>query len=119
MASGKHVLRTHKSYLAFLGHRLSGLVLALFLPFHFLLLGTAIEGDAALDQALALTANPLVKFAEWGLIILLALHLLFGLRVLALEMTSWPSRLDNRTGWILPAAGIAAVVGLVFIFRTW
>lgn len=107
-------LRRHKSYLAFVGHRLSGVALALFLPLHFLLLGTAINDTDALQRALAFTDHPLVKIAEWGLVVLLALHLLFGLRILALELTRWPSRFDNRTAWVLPALIVALLAGVVF-----
>ena len=46
--------RNHAGYWAFLVHRLSGLGLALFLPLHFLVLGTAIEGAAALDGVLTM-----------------------------------------------------------------
>ena len=56
--------RNHPGFWAFTAHRLSGVVLALFLPVHFLLLGTAMEGASGLDGALALTENPLVKIAE-------------------------------------------------------
>jgi len=47
-------------------------------------------------------------------VVLLTVHLLFGLRILALEMTSWPSRYDNRTGWVLPAVVIALLAGGLF-----
>ena len=107
-------LRSHKSYLAFVGHRLSGVALALFLPLHFLLLGTAINDADALQRALAFTDHPLVKVAEWGLVVLLTVHLLFGLRILALEMTSWPSRYDNRASWVIPALVISLLAGVIF-----
>ena len=90
------------------------MALALFLPLHFLLLGTAINDADALQRALAFTDHPLVKIAEWGLVVLLALHLLFGLRILALELTRWPSRFDNRTAWVLPAVIVALLAGVVF-----
>ncbi|MFK5980106.1 MAG: succinate dehydrogenase, cytochrome b556 subunit [Rhizobiaceae bacterium] len=109
--------RYHKSYFAFLGHRLSGLALAIFLPFHFLALGLALEGDDALDQVLAFTDNPIVKFAEWGLVILIALHFSFGIRVLLLEFTPWPNRTDPRLGWVLPGLFAAGFVGLIFIVQ--
>lgn len=85
-------MRPHRRqplYLAFLLHRLSGLALALFLPFHFYLLGLALTGAAALDGALAWTEGTLVKFAEFGLVFLLAVHLFGGLRLLALEFLPW------------------------------
>ena len=111
-----HPLRTHKSYLAFIGHRLSGLALAIFLPFHFLLLGTAIEGAAALDNAIKLTDNTAVHIAEWGLIVLLVIHLGFGIRLLALEFTEWPTRQNNRAGWILPATAVSVLLGMLFLW---
>lgn len=111
-------LRTHKSYTAFLGHRLSGIALALFLPFHFALLGSAFGGAEGLDNLLVYTDLPLVKLAEWGLVMLLALHLLFGTRVLLLEFTPWPSRTDSRTGWIVPSAAAAVFIGIIFLIQT-
>ncbi len=105
------------SYIAFTLHRLSGLVLALFLPFHFLVLGLAIEGEAALDGMLAWTAQPLVKVAEWGLVVLFALHLLLGLRVLVLEWAPWPDGTSAamKEGWVLGAIVTALAVGTSFI----
>ena len=66
-------------------HRLSGVALALFLPVHFWALGQGLEMDALLRW----TEQPLVKFAEWGLVVLLAAHLGGGLRVLAIEFLDW------------------------------
>lgn len=103
--------------LASIGHRLSGIALALFLPFHFLLLGTALNDDASLQSALAFTDNILVKVAEWGLVVFLVIHLLFGIRILVLELTAWPHGKANRQNWILPMVVIAFVVGLIFWIR--
>ena len=41
--------RNHPGHWAFIAHRLSGVALALFLPFHFLMLGLALDGAAAFD----------------------------------------------------------------------
>ena len=81
--------RSNALWIAFLVHRLSGLALACFLPLHFLALGLAIDGEARLDSFLKWTANPLVKMAETGLVFLLAVHMLGGLRVLVIENLSW------------------------------
>ena len=110
-------MRTHKSYLAFIGHRISGLLLALFLPVHFLVLGLALEGAESMDRFLTLAELPMVKFAEWGLVVLLSVHLLFGTRVLMLDMTQWPNLRDGRTAWIIPSVVAALVVGLVFVLQ--
>jgi len=102
----------HKGRYAALAHRLSGVLLAVFLPFHFLTLGLAIEGAARLDGFLAWSDQPLVKIAEWGLVTLLSVHLLAGLRVLALEFLPWRSA---RKGWITAGGVIAAATGLAFL----
>lgn len=109
--------RQHKGYYAFLGHRISGILLALFLPVHFYVLGLALDRRAALDQFLAFGEMPLVKFAEWGLIILLALHFCFGVRLLVLEFFSWPSPRQARTNWIVGGVVVSLVVGFIFLLR--
>ena len=102
----------HAGRYAALAHRLSGVLLAVFLPFHFLALGLAIEGEARLDSFLAWSDQPLVKIAEWGLVTLLAVHLLAGLRVLALEFLPWRG---PRKPWIAAGGALAAATGIAFI----
>lgn len=91
---------------------MSGVLLALFLPFHFLALGLAIEGEARLEGFLRWTDHPLVKFGEWGLVVLLTAHLFFGLRVLAIEFLSWPGHLKGVIG---VGAGAALLMGVIFL----
>ena len=79
----------HWGFVAAVLHRLTGLALAIFLPFHFLALGLALEGDEALDGFLAWTEAPIVKVSEVLLVAALALHMGLGLRVLALEFLPW------------------------------
>ncbi|MDH3377987.1 MAG: succinate dehydrogenase, cytochrome b556 subunit [Gammaproteobacteria bacterium] len=110
-------LRTHRSYVAFLGHRLSGIALAIFLPIHFIVLGLALSGAENLDRMLAFTDLALVKFAEWGLVMLLSIHLFFGVRVLMLELTKWPNRTDPRSDWIVPSVIAALAIGVVFLLQ--
>jgi len=105
--------RNHRAYWAFLGHRLSGLALVVFLPFHFLVLGLAVEA-AELDRFLVWTDLGIVKLAEWVLVVLLALHLMFGLRLLVLELLPWPDG-NARLSWILPGLAASLVIGGVFL----
>lgn len=88
-------------------HRASGLALALFLPAHFWLLGQGL----AMDAFLKWTEQPLVKLAEWGLVLLLAAHLGAGLRVLALEFLPWR---DWQKSLAAAAAALALAWGLAF-----
>ena len=105
--------RRHAGYAAFVLHRLSGVLLALFLPLHFLVLGLALEGARSLDAFLAFSELPWVKVSEWGLVVLLCVHLLFGLRVLVLELLPWRGARKRWIGW---GAGLAAAIGVLFAF---
>jgi fumarate reductase subunit D len=109
--------RSHRNYLAFVAHRLSGLALALFLPAHFWVLGLALEGAEDLDGFLTFAELPLVKLAEWGLVILLSLHMLFGLRLLAVEFLPWPARTNGYQKWLVPAALAAFAAGALFLWQ--
>ena len=103
--------RNHPAYWAFWLHRVSGLLLALFLPLHFLALGQALHGAAALQGFLSLADQPLFRFAEWGLVMLLALHMTGGIRLLLIEFAPWSGL---RQDWIAVALGAAAAAGLAF-----
>jgi fumarate reductase subunit D len=104
--------RGHAAYGAFIVHRLSGLALALFLPLHFLMLGQALQGEAALDVFLRWTQAPLVQFSEIALVFLLAAHLTGGLRLLFVEFVGWRS--ETQKILIASAGGIAAFCALAF-----
>jgi fumarate reductase subunit D len=95
-------------------HRLSGLALAIFLPIHFFVLSLAIHGGARLDTFLRWTDQPLVKFAESGLVFLLTVHLLGGLRVLVIENFNWR---DGQKRLAMLAATLSAVIAFVFLVR--
>ena len=102
----------HRGRYAAFAHRLSGVLLAVFLPFHFLALGLALEGADRLDGLLTWSDQPIVKIAEWGLVTLLAVHLLAGLRVLVLEFLPWR---DSRKGWVTAGGVLAAATGRAFL----
>jgi fumarate reductase subunit D len=108
--------RAHPAYWAFLMHRLSGLALALFLPLHFWALGQALHGAAALDGFLKWADQPLFKAAEWGLVVLLALHMMGGVRLLLIEFG--PAS-GLRKNWIAGAVGFAAAAGMAFGLALW
>lgn len=97
-------------WVAALIHRLSGIGLAIFLPMHFLALGLAIEGEASFDGFLKWTENPLVKAAEAGLVVLLTLHLLGGIRVLLIENMKWQ---PGQKQMAIAAIAMALFVGIL------
>lgn len=101
-------------WIAALVHRISGLMLAIFLPVHFNVLGRAVERSAQLDAFLRWTDQPLVKFAEGGLVFLLTVHLLGGVRVLLIENFAWR---DGQRQLATLAAAAAAVIAFIFLVR--
>jgi fumarate reductase subunit D len=101
-------------WIAALVHRLSGLALAMFLPLHFLVLGLAINGETRLEEFLRWTDWPIVKVAEAGLVLLLVIHLLGGLRLLVIENFSWR---NGQAKLAAAAASVSMIVAFVFLVR--
>jgi fumarate reductase subunit D len=101
-------------WIAAMIHRLSGIALAIFLPFHFLVLALAIHGGAKLDGFLRWTDQPWVKASEGGLVFLLTVHLLGGLRVLVIENLDWR---DGQKELATIAAAVSAIVAFIFLAR--
>ena len=106
--------RNHPAYWAFIVHRASGVLLALFLPFHFWALGQALQGEQKLESFLRWSDQPLVKAGETALVLLLAAHMTGGLRLLALEFLAWR---DWQKSLLAVAAGIALATGLAFLLN--
>jgi succinate dehydrogenase cytochrome b556 subunit len=94
-----------------LAHRLSGLALAFFLPLHFWALGQALEGESKLESFLRWTDQPLVKASEWAIVLLLAVHLTGGVRILMIEFLPWR---DWQKTLAAVAAATALAIGLLF-----
>ena len=110
------MMRPHRQqplYLAFLLHRFSGIALALFLPFHFWVLSYALTSPDKLNGFLSWAEQPLVKFAEFGLIFLLAVHIFGGLRLMALEFLPWSPK--QKTLAALSVGVSLFVSGLFFL----
>ena len=103
--------RAHPGFILAMAHRISGLALAAFLPLHFLTLGSALRGAAALDETLRLIDLPAFKVGEWILVVLLAVHLACGLRVLVIEFRPWSG---SRKNWWTGIAVVGMAAGLAF-----
>lgn len=106
--------RNHPAYWAFVVHRVSGVMLALFLPLHFWALAQALQGEARLDSFLRWTDQPLVKAAEVALVLLLALHMSGGVRLLMLEFLAWR---DWHKSLFAAATGVTVALGLAFLLN--
>lgn len=108
------VARAHPLWLAYIVHRISGLLLALFLPLHFWVLAMAMTDPARLDGFLHLTEAGVVKLAEFGLVFLLAVHMFGGLRLMAMEWLPWtPSQKTLAAG----AAAVSFLIATLFFMQ--
>ena len=114
MSASATTHRRSALWLAALAHRLSGLALALFLPLHFLMLGLALRGEAALQAGLGYTDHPLVKLAEGGLVFLLCIHMLGGIRLLVVENFAWR---EGQKNFAAAAFAVAVCAGLFYVLR--
>ena len=105
--------RAHPLWLAFILHRLSGVGLAVFLPFHFWVLAMATTAPQRLDSFLQLTEAGIVKLAEFGLVFLLAVHMFGGLRLMAMEWLPWTP--PQKTLAAAATATSFLIAGLFFL----
>jgi len=103
--------RNHPAYWAFIVHRVSGLLLAAFIPLHFWALGQALTGEATLQGFIVWTDNVAVKVAEFGLVIALAAHLAGGARLLMLEFLPWR---DWQKSLFAVSVALSVGAGLLF-----
>ena len=103
--------RNHPAYWAFIVHRVSGVALTLFLPLHFWALAQALQGEARLETFLRWTDQPLVKFAEVALVVLLAAHMAGGVRLLAIELLPWR---EWHKSLLAAATVVSVAAGLAF-----
>lgn len=118
MASPRNTAyRREPLWLAAMVHRISGILLACFLPAHFLVLGLALDGEARLDGFLAWTRSPLVKLAEAVLVGLLAVHLLGGVRLLVIENLAWRDGQKRMATTVVTLAVAVAAIFLLAVYR--
>ena len=93
---------------------MSGLALAVFVPVHLYTLSLAVQEAARFDAFLEWTEAPTVKAGEALLVLLLAGHLVGGLRLLALEFLEWR---DWQKSVVAITAGVAVACGLLFLMN--
>ena len=106
--------RAHPAYWAFVVHRVSGLLLTLFLPLHFWALSQALD-PAVLDRFLAWTREPLVRFTEAGIVLALAAHLAGGVRLLLVEFVGW--RAEAQKSALALGAAFVVIVGAFLVLN--
>ena len=106
--------RNQANYWAFIVHRVSGVILTMFIPLHFQVLNLAVRDAKSFDSFAAWAEAPLVKLVETFLIVLLAMHFMGGLRLLAIEFLPWR---DWQKSVVAVTAGLSLAVGLIFLLN--
>lgn len=103
---------------AWLLHRLTGLVLAAYLVPHFISINAARGGPEALDAELAFYDAPLFAALEWLLVGVVAFHACNGLRVIALDAFALSGHQRLLFWLVLLACGtVFAAASLLFVPR--
>ena len=110
--SARH--RNQANYWAFIVHRVSGVILTMFIPLHFQVLNIAVRDAKSFDGFTAWAEAPLVKLVETVLIVLLAMHFMGGLRLLAIEFLPWR---DWQKSVVAVTAGLSLAAGLVYLLN--
>jgi fumarate reductase subunit D len=77
------------------------------------MLSQSLRGAEGFEKSLGLTDFWVFKFGEWALVILLAVHLAGGIRLLMIEFGPWRGL---RKGWIQASILFAIACGLLFLY---
>lgn len=85
--------------------RVTGLLLLLYLLLHVRTIHALREGPAAFDNALATFRNPLFKVLEIGLLGVVILHAMNGVRITLLDLGIGQDRQRQMFWWIAVALG--------------
>jgi len=94
--------------LAWVAHRITGLVLLGYLFLHLYTLGSILQGPAPFDTAMALMAQPAVRLLELGLVWVVLFHAFNGIRLIVLHLI--PAASQRALACAVGAATV--VVGL-------
>jgi fumarate reductase subunit D len=77
------------------------------------MLSQSLRGASGFERYLGLTDFWVFKFGEWALVILLAIHLVGGIRLLMIEFGPWRGL---RKAWTQAAILFGMVCGLLFLY---
>jgi succinate dehydrogenase / fumarate reductase cytochrome b subunit len=116
----KTAYRWHLGFIAWLLHRLTGLVLVFYLFLHLYVLHNLARGPGRFDWVMSLVQNPAARFLEWCLLAVVVYHSVNGLRIVFLDYGPLAGR-ENYVKWTLAAFAVTAALiilgGLGMIIR--
>ena len=94
---------------AFVGHRVSGFLVFLFLLLHIVDVAT-VRWPSVYDQIHSLYGNVLLRAFEVGLLFALLFHTLNGLRIVAVDF--WPGQAANQRRLLVGVVVVTLAAGI-------
>jgi succinate dehydrogenase / fumarate reductase cytochrome b subunit len=97
---------------AWVGHRLTGIALVVYVFLHLSFISTASlgDGEASFDDLMATTSQPLFVLMDFVLVIVVIYHAVNGLRVVLFDMGVGIKR-QKLVFWIAMAVAAVLVIG--------
>ncbi len=107
--------RWHTGFVAFLIHRVTGIILTLYIFLHLYII-SQLKDPEGYKRAMALMGSPLIKLSEVGLLALVIAHGLNGIRLTFSDL-GVPSEYHKRLFWVGLALGfIVFITGAIPFF---
>ncbi len=101
---------------AFLLHRLTGILLVLYLFLHFYVLSTLSRGANAYDNLTVLMESPFLLLLELGLVAVIVYHGLNGIRLMLLTLNVGVKQ-QKEMFWVVMAITIlTTIIAALFMF---
>jgi len=103
---------------AWIGHRLTGVILVVYIFMHLSFITTASIGDGekSFNALMAITSQPLFVALDFLLVFVVIYHAMNGLRVVLFDL-GFGIRRQKLVFWV--AMGIAAVLTIVGLYYVW
>lgn len=97
-------------------HRVSGVLIAFFVPILLYLLSLSLRSPGAFTQLASCLSSPLTKIFTWLFLTLLFYHFLAGIRHLIMDLGYWESLVAGRRSSIGVLAGTVLIIILIGIW---
>ncbi len=91
----------------FVVHRITALVLTVYLFVHLYVLGSVLSGPNGFDRVMQMLTNPAIRLAELGLVWVVFFHAFNGLRLTALNLVPTLNQRRLAYGVVALSLGLA------------
>ncbi|OGC89704.1 MAG: succinate dehydrogenase, cytochrome b556 subunit [candidate division Zixibacteria bacterium RBG_16_53_22] len=93
-------------------HRISGVLLLIYLFIHLWVLGSAQSGTAAFDARLRMVQSPLFHFLEIGLVFVIFYHMINGLSITVMDFFNLSARHKTLVTVSVTIFAVVAIIAL-------